>query len=60
MRDDGAGINIEKVKNKAIDSGAITPERAENMTDKEVIDLLFRPSFSTAEKITDVSQRSKY
>ena len=57
VRDDGAGINIEKVKNKAIDSGAITPEQAENMTDKEVIDLLFRPSFSTAEKITDVSGR---
>lgn len=57
VRDDGAGINVEKVKNKAIDSGAITPEQAENMTDKEVIDLLFRPSFSTAEKITDVSGR---
>ena len=57
MRDDGGGINIEKVKNKAISSGTITPEQAENMTDKEVIDLLFRPSFSTAEKITDVSGR---
>ena len=57
VRDDGAGINIEKVKNKAIQSGAVTPEQAENMTDKEVIDLLFRPSFSTAEKITDVSGR---
>lgn len=57
VRDDGAGINIEKVRNKAINSGAITPEQAENMTDKEVIDLLFRPSFSTAEKITDVSGR---
>ena len=54
---DGGGINIEKVKNKAISSGTITPEQAENMTDKEVIDLLFRPSFSTAEKITDVSGR---
>ena len=57
VRDDGGGINIEKVKNKAISSGTITPEQAENMTDKEVIDLLFRPSFSTAEKITDVSGR---
>ena len=57
VRDDGAGINIEKVKNKAVNSGAVTPEQAENMTDKEVIDLLFRPSFSTAEKITDVSGR---
>ena len=57
VRDDGAGINIEKVKNKAIEKGTITPEQAEVMTDKEVIDLLFRPSFSTAEKITDVSGR---
>lgn len=57
VRDDGAGINIEKVKNKAIEKGTITPEQAEVMTDKEIIDLLFRPSFSTAEKITDVSGR---
>ncbi|MDD6340156.1 MAG: chemotaxis protein CheA [Butyrivibrio sp.] len=57
VRDDGAGINIEKIKNKAIEKGTITAEQAEIMTDKEVIDLLFRPSFSTAEKITDVSGR---
>lgn len=57
VRDDGAGINIEKVKQKAIEKGTITKEQAETMTDKDVIDLLFRPSFSTAEKITDVSGR---
>jgi len=57
VRDDGAGINIEKVKKKAIEKGTVTAEQAENMTDKEVVDLLFRPSFSTAEKITDVSGR---
>ena len=57
VRDDGAGINIEKVRNKAIEKGTITPEQAEAMTDKEIVDLLFRPSFSTAEKITDVSGR---
>ena len=57
VRDDGAGINIEKVRNKAIEKGTITPEQAENMTDKEIVDLLFRPSFSTAEAITDVSGR---
>ena len=57
VRDDGGGINIEKVRNKAIEKGTITPEQAETMTDKEVIDLLFKPSFSTAEKITDVSGR---
>jgi len=57
VRDDGAGINIEKVRNKAVEKGTVTPEQAEAMTDKEVIDLLFKPSFSTAEKITDVSGR---
>ncbi len=57
VRDDGAGINIEKVRQKAIDKGTLTEEQAENLSDKEVIDLLFRPSFSTAEKITDVSGR---
>ena len=57
VRDDGAGINVEKVRSKAIDRGALTPEQAEAMSDKEIIDLLFLPSFSTAEKITDVSGR---
>lgn len=57
VRDDGAGINVEKVRNKALEKGTITPEQAEVMTDKEIIDLLFQPSFSTAEKITDVSGR---
>lgn len=57
VRDDGAGIDVEKVKNKALEKGSITEEQAEAMTDKEIIDLLFRPSFSTAEKITDVSGR---
>ncbi len=57
VRDDGGGINIEAVKNKAIERGTITPEHAENMTEKEVIDLLFLPSFSTAKKVSDVSGR---
>lgn len=57
VRDDGAGINIEKIKNKALEKGTITEEQAAVMSDKEFVDLLFRPSFSTAEKITDVSGR---
>ena len=55
--DDGNGIDVEKVRNKAIEKGTITPEQAEAMTDKDIIDILFRPSFSTAEKISDVSGR---
>ncbi len=57
VRDDGNGIDVEAVKNKAIERGAITPEQAANMTDKEVIGLLFLPSFSTAKQVTDVSGR---
>lgn len=57
VRDDGAGINIEKVRKKAIEKGSITEQQAETMSEKEFIDLLFRPSFSTADKISDVSGR---
>ncbi len=57
VRDDGNGIDVEKVKNKAIEKGTITQDQADAMSDKEVIDLLFRPSFSTSEKVTDVSGR---
>ena len=55
--DDGAGIDVEKVKATALKRGTITEEQAEMMTEKEAIDLLFRPAFSTSEKITDVSGR---
>ena len=55
VRDDGNGIDIEKVRNKALEKGTITQEQAEVMTD--IVDLLFRPSFSTSEKVTDVSGR---
>lgn len=57
VRDDGNGIDVENVKNKAVSKGTITEEQAALMTDKDVIDLLFKPSFSTAEKVTDVSGR---
>ena len=57
VADDGKGINVNKIRNKAIDKGTITKEEAATMSDKEVIDLLFRPSFSTAEKISDLSGR---
>ena len=57
VRDDGSGINTEKIKRKAIEKGAITVDQAELMTDKDIIDILFQPSFSTAEQVTDVSGR---
>lgn len=57
VRDDGNGIDVEKVKRKAIEKGVITEEQSAAMSDKEAVDLLFSPSFSTAEKVTDVSGR---
>lgn len=55
--DDGNGIDTENVKAKAIERGLVTPEQAEKLSQKEIIDFLFMPSFSMAKKITDVSGR---
>ena len=57
VKDDGKGIDINKIKNKAIEKGIVTKEEALNMTKSEIIELLFKPSFSTVEKISDLSGR---
>ncbi|MDF2612668.1 MAG: cheA1 [Clostridia bacterium] len=57
VRDDGRGIDVNKIKNKAIQKGTITKDEAANMTEQEIIDLLFKPSFSMAKEITDLSGR---
>lgn len=57
VRDDGNGIDVEAVKAKAVEKGRISQEQADAMSDKDAIDLLFQPSFSTAKKVTDVSGR---
>lgn len=57
VRDDGAGINVEKVKKKMLERGLITADQMESVTDKEVIATLFQPSFSTADQVSDVSGR---
>ena len=57
VRDDGNGIDVEKVKQKAVEKGNLTQEQADALTEKEAIDLLFKPSFSTSDKVTDVSGR---
>ena len=57
VEDDGKGININKIKNKAIEKGSVTKEEVATMTEHEAIELLFRPSFSMAEKISDLSGR---
>lgn len=45
VRDDGNGIDVEKVKQKAVEKGNLTQEQADALTEKEAIDLLFKPSF---------------
>lgn len=57
VRDDGNGIDVNAVRNKAIERGTITIDQAESMSDKDIIDLLFLPSFSTAKTVSDVSGR---
>jgi len=57
VEDDGQGIDIAKVKKKAIDNGLLNKEIANSLSDKEIIGFLFQPGFSTAEKVTDISGR---
>lgn len=55
--DDGNGIDTEAVKAKAIERGIVTAEQAENLSQKDIINFLFMPSFSMAKQITDISGR---
>ena len=55
VEDDGAGINVEKIKQKALAKGLVSD--ISNMTDREALDLIFLPGFSTADTITDISGR---
>jgi two-component system chemotaxis sensor kinase CheA len=55
IADDGAGINRERVRSKAIENGLITADT--NMSDEEIDNLIFHPGFSTAEKLSDISGR---
>jgi len=57
IKDDGRGMDPEKLKQKAIEKGIITHAEADNMSDKEAFMLIFKPGFSTAAKITNVSGR---
>ena len=57
IRDDGGGILADRVKAKALQRALITPEQASKMSDREAINLVFLPGFSTAEKVTNVSGR---
>ena len=57
VEDDGKGIDIDRVKNKGLERGIISLVQSQTMDDNEIIQLLFHPGFSTAEKISDISGR---
>lgn len=57
VRDDGRGIDPEKVKAKALEREVITPDEAAEMSDEEAVNLVFRPGFSTKEAVSDLSGR---
>ena len=57
VKDDGHGIDPAKIKAKALNTGVVTSRQAEAMPTTEILDLIFRPGFSTAEEITEISGR---
>ncbi len=57
ISDDGAGLDINSIKTKAIEKKLITPDKAETLNDREIINFIFAPGFSTKDKVTEVSGR---
>jgi two-component system chemotaxis sensor kinase CheA len=57
IQDDGAGIDAEKVKRKAVEKGLISAEEAESLSERDAVRLIFHPGFSLADKVTEVSGR---
>jgi len=55
--DDGAGIDVARVKQKAIEKGLLRPEQAEKLSEREALGLIFLPGFSTAQTVTNISGR---
>ncbi len=57
VSDDGAGIDVDRIKAKAIQQELISPQQAEEMGERNLLSFIFRQGFSTAEKITKISGR---
>ncbi|MEN6603981.1 MAG: chemotaxis protein CheW [Bryobacteraceae bacterium] len=57
IRDDGAGIDVARIKQKAVEKGLLRPEQVEKLSEREVLNLIFVPGFSMAKAITNVSGR---
>ncbi len=57
IRDDGAGVNLDAVKRKALERRLIEPGEADRMSERELLSLIFQPGFSTAQQVTNISGR---
>jgi len=57
IEDDGRGINVDKIKKKALAKGLLTPEEAETLPEEQIVSLIFYPGFSTEEVVTELSGR---
>lgn len=57
IMDDGAGLNVERIRQKAIERGLVPAQQASRLSDRDIFNMIFLPGFSTAEKITNVSGR---
>lgn len=57
ISDDGAGLDTERIRRKAIEKSLVTAEQAARMSEREIVNLIFLPGFSTAEKVSNVSGR---
>ena len=57
ISDDGSGINLSRLKQKALEKGLITGEAAARMPERELLNLIFLPGFSTAQNVTNISGR---
>ncbi len=57
VSDDGGGINVEKVRARAVERGLVSSERAQRMNERDLLQLIFLPGFSTAESVTHLSGR---
>jgi len=57
ITDDGAGLNLERIRRKAVERGLLSADQAARMSDRDASQLIFAPGFSTAEKVTSVSGR---
>ena len=57
ITDDGAGLNQERIRQKAIERGLVSAQQAARLVDRDIFNMIFLPGFSTAEKVTNVSGR---